>query len=332
MRNKVESNSRKKVLITGATGFIGANLCRDLLKQNHEVYALVRSNANIWRIKEIKSNLHLIKTSLADADKLNFQLKKLKPDWIFHCAAHGAYSWQTDIGQMITTNVQATVNLLTAACKIGFESFVYTGSSSEYGLVQKNPSENDQLRPNSVYAVTKAAATHFCQLFARKYRLNISIVRLYSVYGLYEQPGRLMPSLLLYLKNGSWPALVSPEVAHDFIYIDDVSEACVRLAKRGEGQGEIFNLGTGKQTTLKELVNLCQTLFPVTAKPQWSSMPIRAWDSVNWVANIDKITRVLNWKPKKSLSDGLQSFMDWFSDYPQWEDYYRQSINARRNL
>ncbi|HCS79085.1 TPA: hypothetical protein DIV55_05095 [Patescibacteria group bacterium] len=337
MNSKVGSNSnqskksnRKKVLITGATGFIGANLCRALLKQNHEVYALIRPNSNIWRIEEIKSRLRRVEISLLDTEKLILELSTVKPEWIFHCAAHGAYSWQTDVEQMIATNVAATVNLLTAASKVGFESFVYTGSSSEYGFAKGSPNENDRLQPNSSYAVTKAAATHFCQLFAQQYQLNIATVRLYSVYGPYEQPGRLMPTLLLSLKNSRWPALVSPEVAHDFIYIDDVCNACIHLAGHQLGEGEVYNLGTGKQTTMKQLVNLCQSLFPITTKPEWSSMPNRFWDSSNWVANVDKIKHTHNWQPKKSLSDGLQSYMSWFSANPQLEDFYKQSLQAHQ--
>src|SRR3989344_5930725 len=318
--NHSKNRKRKKVLMTGATGFIGANLCRALLSQNHEVYILVRPNANNWRLEAVKSQLRIVEASLLDTDELTLKLSRIKPEWIFHCAAHGAYSWQTDAGQMITTNVSGTVNLLTAAARIGFESFVYTGSSSEYGFVKANSSETDRLQPNSVYAVTKAAATHFCQLFARQYRLNISTVRLYSVYGPYEQPGRLMPTLLMSLKSGKWPVLVSPEVAHDFIYVDDVCEACICLADDPNRRGGIYNLGSGKQTTLKELVSLCQVLFPVADKPKWSSMPNRAWDSGNWVAKNDKIKRTLNWKPQISLREGLQTFMNWFTDNSQWEN------------
>src|SRR5205807_2658423 len=143
------------------------------------------------------------------------EVHRLRPEVIFHLAAHGAYSWQRDLDAMLSVNVRATEALLVAARAVGAR-LVSAGSSSEYGHRDDAPSELDRLEPNSHYAVTKSAATHLCRLAAKTHGQHAITLRLYSIYGPWEEPRRLMPTLVRYALDRRLPPLVGPSIARDF--------------------------------------------------------------------------------------------------------------------
>ncbi|MGK7925063.1 MAG: NAD-dependent epimerase/dehydratase family protein [Spirulina sp.] len=302
-----------RILITGGTGFVGANLARRLLQQEHEVHLFVRPNYKSWRIKEIKSDLRLHTIHLEDEETVTKWIDRIKPDRIFHLAVHGAYSYQNDLKQIINTNIIGTVNLLQACIKTGFEVFVNTGSSSEYGYKDYPPSENEWLDPNSYYAVTKASATLFCRYTAQSQNLRIPTLRLYSVYGPYEEPTRLMPTLIERGLKGEFPPLVNPKIARDYVYIDDVIEAYLLAAMMNTAElGAVFNVGTGIQTTLRDVVEIARRVLKINAKPQWGSMPDRQWDTTVWVADNRKIQEELGWTPVYTFEQGFQEMVNWY--------------------
>ena len=123
----------KRVVVTGGTGFVGANLVRRLVADGHHPHLLVRQGFSSWRVDSIRDQITIHEVGLDDADRLVAAFKEIEPTWVFHLAAHGAYSWQTDEAQMHETNILGTRNVLKAAIDQGVEAFVNTGSSSEYG-------------------------------------------------------------------------------------------------------------------------------------------------------------------------------------------------------
>lgn len=303
----------KRIIVTGATGFVGANLTRRLLQNGHEIHLLVRQNCHLWRIEDICSQIHLYEVNLGDEENLTEIVSKIQPDWIFHLAVHGAYSSQTNLNQIIQTNIIGTINLVQACLNTGFEAFVNTGSSSEYGYKNIAPSETEWLEPNSYYAVTKASATLFCRYTAQSHKVNIPTLRLYSVYGAYEEPTRLMPTLIQYGLKGELPPLVNPDIARDYIYIDDVIDAYLLAATvQNQEFGSIYNVGTGIQTSLKEVVDVARRVMKIEAQPEWGSMANRQWDTNVWVANISKIQTALGWQASYNFEQGFSLMVDWF--------------------
>lgn len=303
----------KHCLLTGGTGFVGANLARRLLRDGHGVHLVVRPEHAGWRIEEIRNDIQLHMIDFSDTKSVSKTLAEIKPDWIFHLAAHGAYSWQKDALEIARTNFIGTVALVEAALKTGFESFIHTGSSSEYGFKDHAPSENEWLEPNSDYAVAKAAATLFCRQRAQAHKAHIVTLRLYSAFGPYEDPNRLMPNLIRHGLKGELPALVNPDTARDYIYVDDVCDACIVTAqKRPPEFGAVYNLGTGVQTTLREVVGAARRLLCISAEPQWGSMPSRIWDTSIWVADNRKIKSELGWHPQFSFPQGFQRMVEWY--------------------
>src|ERR1051326_2833318 len=113
----------KRVLLTGASGFVGANLARRLLRDGHELHLLLRPNHQTWRIQAICGEAQLHETEL-DEESLTKLVESIRPEWVFHLAAYGAYPTQTDLRRMVETNILGTMNLVQACLKAGFEAFV----------------------------------------------------------------------------------------------------------------------------------------------------------------------------------------------------------------
>lgn len=304
----------KRAVITGATGFVGANLARHLLDSGCQVHLLVRPQYTSWRIEDIRADIQIHVLDLLDTASLARVLKDVRPDWIFHLAVYGAYSTQRDLPQMIATNISATANLLHACLDIGFEAFINTGSSSEYGLKESAPIEDEYLDPNSYYACTKATATHLCRHIAREHSADITTLRLYSAYGPYEDPQRLLPTLALCGLRRRLPSLVAPATARDFVYVEDVCRAYTLAAAQPQSErGAIYNVGTGVQTTLAAAVEHVRATCQIDELPQWGSMANRQWDAQTWVADNSKIKRVLGWEPRCDFAEGFRRTLSWFA-------------------
>lgn len=295
------------MLVTGATGFVGANLVRRLLREGCEVHVVLRPGRDLWRLDGIVGDLRRHDGSVSDRARVNEIVHETKPAWIFHLAAYGAYSQQTDMQLMIETNINGAVNLVEAAHAAGCEAFVNTGSSSEYGFKDHAPSEAEVLEPNSDYAVTKAAATLYCQSAGRRWSLPLVTLRLYSVYGPYEEPIRLVPTLIREGRRGHLPPLVRPDIARDYVYVEDVCDAYLVAAREAsQHAGAVYNVGTGRQTTIREIVDVCRRLLPIADEPDWDTMGARSWDTDRWMSDPSLIKAELGWEARTDLESGLR--------------------------
>jgi dolichol-phosphate mannosyltransferase len=164
------------------------------------------------------------------------------------------------------------------------------GSSSEYGFKDHSPAETEALEPNSDYAVAKAAVTLLAGCIGRSESFDVVTLQLYSAYGPWKEAGRLVPTPVSSALSGCRPTLVDPETARDFVFVADVVEAFIRAAVQADVvTGRVFNLGTGRQTTLREIVEAAQRLFGVDEEPVWNTMPQRSWDTKVWVADSARI-------------------------------------------
>jgi UDP-glucose 4-epimerase len=306
-----------RALVTGAAGFIGANIARRLLTDGHDVHMAVRPGSGHWRIEDLLGAAPLHEVDLVEAEGVARMVRDVRADWIFHLAAHGAYLWQTNVGEILRVNVIGTSNLLEAATRTGFAAFVHAGTSSEYGVKDHAPTEDEPVEPSSAYAVAKASATMVCRFVAQTTGQHIAVLRLYSVFGPWEEPGRLLPALIMRGLAGELPPLVSREAAHDFVYVADVADAFLLAATSTPVEpGAIYNVGSGVQTTLQEAVAVTRRVFAVEVEPQWGTMESREWDTHVWVADAVRISRDLGWAPRHSFEQGFELQAEWFRANP----------------
>jgi len=313
----------RRVLVTGAGGFVGANLTRRLLADGHAVTAAVRPGAAEWRLEDLAGDVPTVGLELADAVAVAAAVAELKPELVFHLGAHGAYSWQQETQRILTVNTLGTAALADACAANGCERLVHAGSSSEYGFKDHPPAEDEAIDPNSAYAVGKAAATHYLRHLAVRGELDAVTLRLYSVYGAWEDPRRLVPTLIARGLEGELPPLVSPDTARDYVAVDDVVEAFVAAAgATAVPAGAVYNVGTGRQTPMREIVEVARAELDIAAEPDWGTHEPRSWDATTWVADPSAARRDLGWSARCDVAEGFRRTVEWLRSTPSaWEAY-----------
>ena len=253
------NSKNRTVFITGAGGFIGANLTRSLIKNDYNVYILSHTTNLSCRLKNISNLITVHIGDITSFKSLEQALQKTKPDYIIHLATYGAYHYQTDLKKIIKVNIEGTKNLLEASRNISYKCFINTGSSSEYGRKDKPMKENDFCDPVSYYGLTKLATTHLCKVFAQINDKPIVTLRLFSAYGPFEEPTRFIPTVARSIILKKTINLTPENQRHDFIYTDDVSNAYLHALQKGlKIKGKTLNIGTGKEYTNDEII---QKLF-----------------------------------------------------------------------
>lgn len=311
-----------KCLVTGAAGFVGANLCRRLLDERAEVHALVKPSTASWRLDELASRIAVHAVDVVDKRAVADLVAQVRPSVVYHLAANGAYHYQRDAEQILLVNVLGSWNLLDACNRVGYELFVSAGSSSEYGPKQQAMRESDPLEPNSIYAVAKSAQSLLCRHVALAESRPIVALRLFSIYGPYEEPGRLIPNLMLSAIRDEPIELASPDIARDFTHVDDVVDLLLRVDRLKELCGEILNVGTGVQTCLRDLVDAMGVAQGRPMRANWGRYPARSWDTQTWVADVSRTRRLLGRAARTSVLDGLRQSLGWFREHQR---FYRPS-------
>ncbi|PIU29837.1 hypothetical protein COT07_03850 [Candidatus Woesearchaeota archaeon CG07_land_8_20_14_0_80_44_23] len=303
----------KKVLITGATGFIGANLAHRLAKKGKgTVYVTVRKESNLWRINDIKNSLKFINCDLTDYSETEKIVEEIKPDVVYHCAAYGAVYGENDFLKTIQTNLIGTINLINSCIGKGISAFVNLSSSSEYGLKDRPMREDDPLNPNTDYGISKAVTTEYASQIGKLKGMPIITLRLFSPFGYYESKSRLIPSLLLSIIEGREPQLANPGSARDFIFIEDVIDIMIEASlKAGKHAGGVFNVANGRQFTVKEVAELAIKISGKNLKPHFNALPERVYDTNCWVADMKKTFASFNWRPRYSMEKSLEIMLGW---------------------
>lgn len=258
-----------KVFLTGGSGFVGSHIFKRL--RDPDVYLFTRGD-----------------------DPLN--LVAFDPDVVIHVAGE-VY----DEDKMFDSNVKLTYELLRGARVLdNLTAFIYIGSSSEYGRKDHPMKEDDLLEPTTIYEATKGAGSLLVQAFAWEFGIPAMVARPFSLYGKNEADFRFIPKAIKHARAG-WDFELAPGV-HDWIYVEDFIDGIMMLVNKPQ-PGEIFNFGTGVQTTNEEVLDLIEELVGRKTKRVITDK-IRSYDTDMWVADISKAKK-LGWKPKHQLADGL---------------------------
>lgn len=308
----MENYKNKKVLVTGGSGFIGANLVRSLINQRAKVSLFLRPNSNTWRLNEILSKTKVYQADITDVKAVSKAVKIINPQIIFHLAVYGAYPIQTELLPIIKTNILGTTNLLEATKNINYLSFINTGTSSEYGYKNKPMKETDLLEPTFPYAASKASTSLLCRVFSQQFNKPIITLRPFSIYGDWEERGRFIPTIIINCLTNKPIKLVPGKQVRDFLYVEDVVKAYLTAGLRSDLRGEIFNIGSGKQYRVSEVAKKIVKLINNPVKVIVGGYQPRQWDTTNWQADITKAKKILKWQPQFSLDAGLQKAIAWY--------------------
>lgn len=301
-------------LITGGTGFIASHLARRLLEQGKRVHLLVEPKSNTWRIRDILDHVILHPIDMVDTEAINTLVTQHTFSEFYHLAAYGGMSFEQDIAQVYRVNFSGAQALLNAAMRVGFDVFINTGTSSEYGNKKEPMRETDFLEPACHYAIAKVAATHYCSLYHTTKKLPIYTVRPFTVYGPYEFHARLIPTVLVGALEEQILRLASPHNVRDFVYIDDIVDAYLMLAEKKPKEHAIFNIGTGVESTVADVVAITEKILQKKLTVLYGQTVSRPWECERWRADISRIQQVLGWKPRYSLEQGITRTIQWFKN------------------
>lgn len=305
------------ILIFGASGFIGTNLFLTLSQCRDDIFGCSRNAKNGWRCARDKQR-SLIDVDLTEYKKLSDLILEIEPGTVFNLSSYGGHSHQTDIDKIHRVNYTGTLNLIRALSDIDCDAFIQAGSSSEYGLNDTAPNENSTLEPNSDYAVSKIGASYLVRYYGKVTGFPAMHLRLYSIYGPWQERQTLMPILISKCLENKWPNLVDRNISHDFVYVDDCVNAFIKAAlnlHNKENFGESINIATGIGTTTEDLANTMKRILNIASEPTFGSMANRKWDIPKWYGNPELANKILNWHSRTSLEEGIRLLIDWEKEF-----------------
>ncbi|MGL5149700.1 MAG: NAD-dependent epimerase/dehydratase family protein [Clostridium sp.] len=303
----------KKYLLTGATGFLGSNLTRALLMEGHEVHIIVKpSSNNIWRIKDIKDKLILHPLDLTDFKGIITLINKGNFNVIVNMATYGGFHYEEAEEAIINTNLLSTWNIVSSLKNSNIDMFINTGSSSEYGEKLTQMSEEMALNPNNLYGASKASSTLLCSSYAKINKIPMCTLRLFSPYGFFDSPSRLIPTVIINTLKDKSIYISSPNGERDFIFINDVIDAYKKAELLKNTYGEVFNIGYGASHKVFEIIEEINKLLPLRSKVIYKNNKSRQYEPIKWEADVSKSYSKLLWTPKTSLSLGLEKTITWF--------------------
>lgn len=302
----------QRLLVTGSSGFIGGHLVDCALAAGAKVTALTRAGSEPGRLHR-HAGLEIVQVDdLRDAAALADRVAHVAPDIVLHLAALA--DWRQDPSltcKMVDAHVVGTANLLEAARAAAVTRVVLFGSAGEYGDHGQPLGEERREKPLDPYSATKLAATNLGLMYHRSFGLPCTVVRPFVVYGPGESAHRLIPSIFATAAAGGGPVdFTAGTQRRDFVYVDDVAEGALRAALVPAAAGEVLNLGTGIATSVRDMASRAIEVSGNRVVPHFGARPMRVGEPLCLVADMAKTERILGWRPRVSLREGLQDFWE----------------------
>lgn len=316
--SKVQGNSlkNKRVLITGANGFIGRKL----------VNALVGKSGGLFLL-----DLHKMDTP---PDALSFEgdlmnpgfisdvVNRHRPQIVFHLAAFKDRTSQfTDLYKAVNVNLVGSLNLFGALRQVDcLESVIVMGTAEEYGANKVPFSERQREEPVSAYSFSKTCLSHLCGLLHKLYRMPAIVLRPTVAYGPGQEQDMFLPSLIISLLKGKPFEMTAGKQRRDFLYIDDLVRALLLLPTSAASAGKIINIGTGSSIVLGELARKVQKIIGKNDMVILGARDYRPGEIMEYSISLTSVRRLIDWMPAVSLEEGLNRTIA----------YYRENLDLYR--
>jgi NAD dependent epimerase/dehydratase len=310
----------KKVLVTGAEGFIGSHLTEKLVQMGAQVTALVQYNSfNNWGwidtfTPEIKKEIEIYTGDIREYD--NISKAVAGKDVVLHLAALIAipYSYQSPAAY-VRTNVEGTLNVMEACRVHGVEKVVHTSTSEVYGTAQYVPiDENHPLQGQSPYSASKIGADKIAESYYRSYNLPVATIRPFNTYGPRQSARAVIPTIISQILTGKkLIKLGSLTPTRDFTFVKDTANGFIRMAETDECIGQVINIGMNSEISIGDLVNkmILLTGKEVSIESEEERIrPDKSEVSRLWCDN-RKAGEILGWTPQYSLDQGMQETINW---------------------
>ena len=327
----------QKILVTGADGFIGSHLVEDLLKKGYQVKAFVYYNSfNSWGWidtfpKDIKDEIEIFTGDIRDPNGVKTAVENC--DIVFHLAALIGipFSYHSP-DSYIDTNIKGTLNILQAARQLKTERVFVTSTSEVYGTAQYVPiDENHPYQGQSPYSASKIGADRIAESFYRSFNLPVTIVRPFNTYGPRQSTRAIIPTIIIQLINNFKKIkLGNLSPTRDFVYVRDVVNGFIEIAKSNKTIGEEINIATKSEISIEDLAK--EIIKQINPKAEIVCDKKRVRPEKSEVERLygsnEKIKKLTNWEPKYSLSKGLKETIKWFSKKENITQYKADIYNV----
>jgi len=311
----MEDLSGTKVLVTGASGFIGSHLVKRLLKENADVHIILRKSSDLNRRSEVENKIMINYGNITDYNFVRETINTLKPKKIFHLA--GYLKRDTALESLkinIKINFFGTLNILKSLQGENIERFIFISTSEGY-IPGKPPFREEQRRsPVSSYSASKICAENLCELFSNTYKIPVVILRPFQVYGSGQGRGMIIPDMILSLLNDIPIKITKGEQTRDFIHIDDVVESLILAAVKKGAIGQTFNVCSGVEYKVKDLALKISNLVGGELKPIIGGLPYRKNEIWRYFGDNTRIRKKLGWKPVVPIEEGLKKTVGWYRE------------------
>ncbi len=332
----------QKILITGAAGFIGFHLCKQLLTQGHEIVGLDNINnyydpqLKLDRLKELGilseqaqayntfsgssiSRFQFIRLNIEDRVGLPKLFKKYKFDKVVNLAAQAGVRYSIENPEAyIDSNLVGFANLLECCRHHKVKHLIYASSSSVYGLNSKVPfsTEDNVDHPISLYAATKKSNELMAHTYSQLYGFKTTGLRFFTVYGPWGRPDMAMFLFTdAIIKGNPIKVFNQGDLERDFTYIDDIIDGVVKVINK-EDNGEkysLYNIGNSKPVKLLDFIEEIEKQLGIEAKKEM--LPMQAGDVNRTWADVDSLKKDFDYNPKTNVSEGVEKFIDWYKEY-----------------
>ena len=295
----------KKVLITGASGFIGRHCLPILLAHNYEVHAVYSTT-----IGETLDGVYWHQTNLLDQKQITDLINRIQPSHLLH------FAWYATPGKYWTSAdnfrwVQASLTLLQAFADKGGKRVVMAGTGAEYDWNYGYCSEQvTPLSPSSIYGICKHSLQAMLEAYSHQFNLSSAWGRIFFPYGPYEHPVKLVSSVIRALLQGKPAACTSGEQIRDFLYVYDIADAFIALLE-SEVSGPV-NIASGCPVAVKTIILKIAEQLNQRDLVQLGALPLSTHEPPLIVADITRLTQELKWQPKYNLDDGLEQTINYW--------------------
>jgi nucleoside-diphosphate-sugar epimerase len=303
-----------RVLVTGATGFIGANIVRALLNQGSEVHVIVRPSSATWRLNDVLVHVETHVASLTDAKALYTAFAGARPAVVLHLATPRGHDEDARVRIREATHTGAS-HLLRLVREFGVARLIAAGSSLEYRPADAPLTEDAPIEPITLHGSAKAAASELYQRAARETGAPVTVLRLFHVYGPWESRHRLLPTAIHAALAGTPLPLTAGGIARDWVFVGDVVDAMLRAVGLRRG-GDVINVGSGQEYSNEAVIACVADTLRRPIRIVAGAFPRGVADAAHRCADRSKASRLLGWTPKVTLSDGVRRTCEWFEKNP----------------
>ena len=308
----------RRVLVTGAAGFVGVNVCRAFAAAGAQTVGLVRPAGTRWRLPALEQAAEVLARDLRDFDGVRRAVADRAPEIVVHAAARSPYDREAPLRRFAEDDLLGLAHLLDALADVPCKRLIFLGSSLEYGPSDRPHREDDPLRPASRRGALRAAAALLAREGGRERGVETVELRLFSVYGPWEPPHRLIPRAIRAALAGTELPLTPPGLRRDPVFVEDVADACLRASAAPGVGGTTINVGSGAQVANEEIVAAIERVTgrPIAAQP--GAYRPHGTDRRCWIADVGRARELLGWTPRHSLEQGLAVTVAWHERVRAW--------------